>query len=242
MNAVDLVVLLLLTLAQPIYGALNFRQFRARAEAGHAPQRTRMYRRAALTLWISFGVFLASWLLLQRPVTDLGIVIPGGIGFWTGLVAVAMLTWFLAASWRSARRTSATGGKTQSRCLEHMRFFLPHTRRELHQFFTLSATAGIVEEIVYRGYLIWLFGLYMPLWAAALLSSLVFGLGHSYQGIDGGIRTGLLGLMLALLYLGSGSIWLPILAHALIDILQGATIRELLRGMPVRQTPVDVST
>ena len=43
----------------------------------------------------------------------------------------------------------------------------------------------------------------------------------------GGVRCGLVGL--ALLYVLSGSIWVPIVAHALLDILQGAALFDLLR-------------
>ena len=69
----------------------------------------------------------------------------------------------------------------------------------------------------------------MPLWAALVLSSVFFGLGHSYQGKSGAVRTGLVGLVFAILYVVSGSIWLPIIGHAVFDILQGKMILELLR-------------
>ena len=41
--------------------------------------------------------------------------------------------------------------------------FLPRDDRELRAFVGLSATAGIVEEIIYRGFLIWCLALLMPL-------------------------------------------------------------------------------
>ena len=71
----------------------------------------------------------------------------------------------------------------------------------------LSITAGVVEEIVYRGFVLWYLANFMPLWAALLLSSVFFGLGHSYQGKSGALRTGLVGLVFAILYVMSGSIW-----------------------------------
>ena len=107
--------------------------------------------------------------------------------------------------------------------------FLPRTRRHLSHFAGLSVTAGIVEEIVYRGFMIWLLGNFVPLWAAVIISSVFFGLGHSYQGLEGALRTGAAGLVFAVLYVVSGSIWLPIIGHALIDILQGRLVFELLR-------------
>ena len=57
----------------------------------------------------------------------------------------------------------------------------------------------------------------------------MFGLGHSYQGLNGCLRTGLAGLAFAVFYVLTGSIWLPILGHAVLDAVQGVTLREILR-------------
>ena len=107
--------------------------------------------------------------------------------------------------------------------------FLPHTNRELRSFYGVSITAGIVEEIVYRGFVLWYLALVMPLWAAVVVSSVAFGLGHSYQGTSGVARVTAVGLAFGVFYVFTGSIWLPILAHAIVDVLQGAAISEVLR-------------
>ena len=67
------------------------------------------------------------------------------------------------------------------------------------------------------------------MWAVVGVSALVFGLGHSYQGFGGIVRVTLVGIVFGGYYLLTGSIWLPILAHALLDILQGATLLEYLK-------------
>jgi membrane protease YdiL (CAAX protease family) len=117
----------------------------------------------------------------------------------------------------------------QIAALGDLAHLLPRTGRDFRYFVALSITAGIAEEILYRGFALWYLQLYLPLWAAVLVSSTAFGLGHSYQGIAGVLRTGLAGLAFAILYLVTGSIWLPIAAHIAVDILQGAAIFELLR-------------
>ena len=106
--------------------------------------------------------------------------------------------------------------------------FLPQTSRDLRYFFGVSITAGIVEEIVYRGFVLWYLGSFMPLWVAVAVSSVGFGLGHSYQGASA-VRAGLLGLGFAIYYVLTGSVWLPILAHIALDILQGLIIVEVFR-------------
>ena len=64
------------------------------------------------------------------------------------------------------------------------------------------------------------------------MSSIAFGLGHSYQGAGGMLKTGLAGVAFGVLFVISGSIWLPIIAHALLDWLQGRQIREIYRDAP----------
>ena len=49
----------------------------------------------------------------------------------------------------------------------------------------------------------------MGTWPAVALSSLIFGLGHAYQGPAGMGKTGLVGLVMALLTVASGSLVHP---------------------------------
>ncbi|MEM6793274.1 MAG: CPBP family intramembrane glutamic endopeptidase [Acidobacteriota bacterium] len=54
--------------------------------------------------------------------------------------------------------------------------------------------------------------------AAILFSSLLFGLGHAYQGLAGLWVTGILGAALGLLYVASRrDLWLLILTHGMVD-------------------------
>ena len=82
---------------------------------------------------------------------------------------------------------------------------------------------GIVEEIVFRGFVIgWGSRLLGPrsLAPLVLLSSAVFGSAHLYQGLSGAISTGLIGLGFALLYVGTGrKLLAPALAHMTLDAI-----------------------
>jgi membrane protease YdiL (CAAX protease family) len=83
--------------------------------------------------------------------------------------------------------------------------------------------AAFGEELIFRGYLMntlartfrnknmgWIF--------ACFINSISFGIGHTYQGISGVILLGIVGLLYALFYLGSGrNLWVPILMHGLYD-------------------------
>jgi membrane protease YdiL (CAAX protease family) len=106
---------------------------------------------------------------------------------------------------------------------------LPDTRAEKGVFVILSMAAGFGEELAYRGFLIP--GLALLLggeWTAALLSSLLFGVLHAYQGWLGIVRTAALGLLLAAGFLISGSLWPAVLAHAILDVVAGLLVGESL--------------
>ena len=75
----------------------------------------------------------------------------------------------------------------------------------------------MAEELVYRGLLMFLIAYYAPhltIVVVTLIVSAVFGLGHSYQGWRGVTSTGLMGLILTILYVASGSILLPAVIHS----------------------------
>jgi uncharacterized protein len=83
--------------------------------------------------------------------------------------------------------------------------------------------AAFGEELGYRGYLLTraadLGGRSTAaLWAAMLLVSVLFGVGHFYKGVAGMLDSGLAGLILGSAYLMSRrNMWVPILAHGFID-------------------------
>jgi membrane protease YdiL (CAAX protease family) len=229
MYLVDLIFILLLFVVQPVYGVFESRHYDALARAGQPLDRIRFYRQTVLLEWVFLAVLVAAWFALGRPIADLGLVTPGGPGFWSGAALLAMLTAYLLFSWRSFKRDTDTDKAKQAKSIGKVVQFLPHTIRELHNFVGVSITAGIVEEIVYRGFVLWYLAQFMPLWVAVAVSSVAFGLGHSYQGPNGALRCGLIGLAFGIFYVVTGSIWLPIIAHVLFDVLQGAALLEVLR-------------
>lgn len=78
---------------------------------------------------------------------------------------------------------------------------------------------GVYEEVFARGLLLTRCrSLLRGTWPPVLVSSLLFGLGHLYQGWIGVGQTTLIGIVLALLVLRWGSLWPAIFAHALLDV------------------------
>lgn len=240
MHLVDHLFIFLLFVVQPIHGAISFRRYIARIEAGEAADRARLFREVLVLEWVSLAVLATAWYLLGRPAADLGFVPAGGNGFWIGVAIVAALTVFLIVSWRMSLTMSPEEKQKQKESFGNLVHFLPQSDRDLRQFIAVSITAGIVEEIIYRGFVFWYLAPLMPIWAVIAVSSVAFGLGHSYQGVGGMIRVTIIGLAFGALYVLTGSIWLPILAHAILDALQGISLVEVLR--PVERSEPEPAT
>jgi membrane protease YdiL (CAAX protease family) len=99
--------------------------------------------------------------------------------------------------------------------------FLPNTAAERMAWIALSLTAGVCEEVLFRGFFIRFLhegGFGLPLIAALGASSLIFGLAHIYQGLKGVVGTTVAGFALGLLFLLSGSLTACIVLHVLLDL------------------------
>ena len=97
---------------------------------------------------------------------------------------------------------------------------LPHSKKEKGIFIFVCATAGICEEIVFRGFLVFLIHAIFPSLSiifVILISSLIFGCAHLYQGIVGILKTGAMGVLFNCLVVVSGSLILAIIMHFLVD-------------------------
>ena len=60
----------------------------------------------------------------------------------------------------------------------------------------------------------------MPLWGAAIVTSLLFGFGHIYQGVANVPKVALVGGIFAGLYILAGSLWLPMILHAVFAVVE----------------------
>jgi uncharacterized protein len=99
---------------------------------------------------------------------------------------------------------------------------LPLTSTERAVWVPLSFTAGVCEEFLYRGWLLQLFGtVFGSLWIGLILSSIVFGFAHSYQGRKGIIGTGVMGAIFGGIFVLSRSLLPGQLLHAFMDLRNG---------------------
>jgi membrane protease YdiL (CAAX protease family) len=100
-----------------------------------------------------------------------------------------------------------------------IRALLPRTRGELRYGAALSVSAGVFEELLFRlGLPALVFAVTGNALAAFLGATLLFGALHLYQGPLGILFSTILGAVFLGLYLVTGSIVVPMVLHALIDL------------------------
>ena len=179
------------------------------------------YWGSILTLWL---IGTACWFVGTRLEGPSGLGLRGlpfqALGAWSlGLTAAGMLTIVLF------RQIALLAGVRETRLLRQL---LPRTPKEVRVFALLSVAAGTGEEFAYRGYVIPALAPILGPVGAAALSTVVFGIIHAYQGWFGVVRTGMIGGILAAGFLMSGSLWPPIIAHTLIDLIAGVVLGERL--------------
>ncbi|HLH37094.1 MAG TPA: type II CAAX endopeptidase family protein [Alloacidobacterium sp.] len=104
----------------------------------------------------------------------------------------------------------------------------PENTVELMLWILLSVSAGICEELVFRGYLLQQFAsVSRRLWVGVLASSLLFGVAHGYEGVAGIIAITAYGAMFCAPALARGSLRPGMIAHAWHDIFSGIALMVL---------------
>ncbi|HKW45092.1 MAG TPA: CPBP family intramembrane glutamic endopeptidase [Candidatus Eremiobacteraceae bacterium] len=99
-------------------------------------------------------------------------------------------------------------------------------------FVPLSATAGLCEEFLYRGYaLTQISALTGSLAAGFFLSCAAFGLAHAYQGRMGIVGTMITGALYAAVFLLTGSIVPCMIGHFVQDIVGGFALSRRMRAL-----------
>jgi len=98
-------------------------------------------------------------------------------------------------------------------------------------FVFVSCTAGLVEEILFRGYLQRQIGaLSGNVYVGLVGSAILFGAGHGYEGARRMVLIAMLGAMFGLLALLRKSLRPGMMAHALFDSFQGVVLWLVRKG------------
>ena len=216
------VLAFVLIIALPVWDRFETR----RLKTSRNPRvKIQSYQMTIAWLWICAIIAVAAFglktLWTIHPTTTEVPWLPSGSGGYVygGALAAAFLAATLIpvlASWVSPKIRDGFAKQ-----LAPLSFFLPTTGDERLWFAMVSISAGVCEEVLFRGFLIRYFqaGPYhLAMVFAALLACLFFGTAHLYQGIVGVVQTTFMGVAFAAMFFATGSLILPVLAHVAIDL------------------------
>jgi membrane protease YdiL (CAAX protease family) len=220
-----------LVVGEPVAGAVLHRRFEGRLRTDPRARRS-FYRRLLVLEWgLTVVVAVVAAAAPHLPLAQLGVRWPVR---WPGplpgaaVLVVLVLVLLSTRSLRSGALTTlpeparrAGEGRHSERPVHATLALLPRTRPERHLFTVVGVTAGVCEEWLYRGFFLAVVAALsggLPTIVLVLVAAGAFGLAHAYQGPVGVLTTGVLGGVLAALYLGTGSLLLPVLLHAAIDL------------------------
>jgi membrane protease YdiL (CAAX protease family) len=225
------VVAAYLVVGEPVVGQVLHRRFEGRLRSDPGARRS-FYRRLLVLEWGLAILALVIW--LAAPGVDAAAVGLSWPRQWPGPVTwllVVVVVVFVLASTRALRSGALLDMAAPARRSGEGRHaeppghatlaVLPRTAGERRLFTVVGVTAGVCEEWLYRGFFLAVVaaaGGGLPTWVLVLAAAVAFGLAHAYQGRAGIVGTGLLGGGMAAMYLQTGSLLLPVVLHALIDL------------------------
>lgn len=207
--------------------------------------RTRYLALSAAQRWSLVGVLALLGWSAHRGAGALLLVWPAD--WWTRSdLALYCVVAFLAGSVIAVRARARHPDEMPitSFQLRRAAVLLPRTRADRVAFLSLSVTAGVVEELCYRGFGI---AALRTVWPGAthpwliVLTAAAFGFAHLYQGPVGVAGTGAVGAVLAFITLDAGTLWPAIVLHALLDarmvLLPRRFVERLGRPEPPASLP-----
>lgn len=200
----------------PWLGRVRYRWLKQQIEAGGAGAKLRFYQFVLAAQLAMVLIALAIWRLGSIP--------PAAFGFTAPAHSIAMtiaLAAFLISLVVSSLVLRHKGDRLLKRVLQMAGPLLPVSTAERWLFAVVAVGAGVAEELAFRGFLLFYLATFLPglgTSVAVLASSAVFGFGHLYQGVRGVVLTAVIGLVLASLYVLSGSLLVPMVVHAALDL------------------------
>jgi membrane protease YdiL (CAAX protease family) len=204
------VIAAFLVVVAPILGYRQAHRAGATAPGARLPR----YRRLIVRQVLIAAVILAWVFVGGVPAARLGLGAP--FSWWWSLGGVALVMGFMGWSALALRRRA---GELRDRLSSRAgALLLPTTNEEVRWFVLVCLCGGTVEELSYRGFLFD----YARMWVPSvnplelvLATSICFGIAHVYQGWRGVLATTAAGVLMGGLYVATGNLLLPAVAHVL---------------------------
>ena len=226
-NVVSVIEILLLAgfLAIPVYDWFNGDKTKQQVLSGEL-SKVRCYQHTMLFLWVPTLLLFLHLATSELSLADIGVDPGAFVNMDTPQLLGVGLLLIVAGYFAMSLRSTENDPKTQQQVIEQMQsvaWLMPQTRQQRNWFvFGVSVSAGVCEELLIRGFLLHFLQAFVGLYGAVILSSVLFGLCHIYQGWTNVLRTGFVGLVLALVFVLTESLLIAIVLHFMIDAYSGS--------------------
>ncbi|MBA3914741.1 MAG: CPBP family intramembrane metalloprotease [Acidobacteriales bacterium] len=218
-----LLLVIVFAVFDPLVTSYLFRRLKGVPVSRAGAMRLRVYASIIVLQWLYTVVVVAALYRFGLKLTDIGLQIGNApASLLTTLGLLGLIVWQALPSRKKKKPLSK---EELEKAVGGFMLLLPRTPRERGFYVVLGLTAGICEEFCYRGFLLSMFaGATASLAAGVLVSSIIFSLGHAYQGKRGMLSTGVVGLVFALMFVFTRSLIPGQVLHAAVDILNGLKI------------------
>ncbi len=211
---------LLLTGLVPFHGVLAYRRIQTAPDPIPTRTKLRLYATIIVMEWALVAVTVAIARRHGIGLRDLGQT--AGDPRTSLLVTLAGLLGLLALTGFNIRQIRRASREELEATVRRARKFVPMGAVQVAGFALVAATAGICEEILYRGWLVRFLGaLGGSAWVGVIAAAVLFGIGHAYQGRQGIIATGLLGIFFGAMFVLVRSLVPGQVIHGAIDLVNG---------------------
>ena len=202
-------------LVEPILRTNFYRMLKKQLNL-EAGARVLYYRTQVLWEWSWVVVLVLIATSIANPLQWLGLTLPNQFGW---IILAALLLGVGLSTYLLRRNPGAMSAMQRS--LEASSILLPSTSAERKWYAAAAITAGICEELLYRGFLIRYLHVTFPgldFLIISIISGVIYGLSRSYQGLKGIGQTALMGFSFAIIYFLSGNLLSIIAGNQVSDV------------------------
>ena len=231
LNWIDHILALLFAVVIPLFAVFKS-QPKLKKIQFNTKTKISVYLSNSISLWIGAIIIVVLWLVQGRTFEQIGLSLNK---ISAGMLSVGLISFFILA-YLSDLLIKFKIQSEREKLIDKWQKdipFLPSKKIELKYFYLLALSAGVCEEIIFRGFLINYFvGLFgnetSGLILAVLLPGLIFALSHIYQGWNAVFKIILMAVIFGALFILMKSLWPLIILHTLVDVFSGMAAYSLL--------------
>jgi len=212
-------IFFVLGLILPWRGRMRMKKLLAMPQVS-STERLALYASTVAFQWVAVAVVAWRAWAHRFTASQLGLTIPDRsrilLAASVGAVAIAALQWL------NLRRVGRIPVEARGSLQALAERLLPQSTVELLPYLALAITAGLCEEFLYRGFaMAVLVRAGLQAWAVVLISSILFGLAHSYQGRGGIAMTLIIGTILGTSRIAYDCLVPAVFWHSAVDVVAG---------------------